>query len=440
MTTVIDTGRARDGAYERYTGVAIALHWLIALMILAQLGVGFLLIAGVAEADEDARLMIYEAIQTHKAVGLTILALSVLRLVWRFWRPAPPLPAGSPGWQRALSGLSHVGLYILMIGIPLTGWAMVSTSPAFSALPTSYFGLFDVPHLPLVTLLGENARAGAAALFKDAHFALALGMVGLLGLHVAAALKHHFVDRDPILARISPGMSAPDGPLAAPSQRSGAGGWLAGLVVLAAGAGGTAALVATAPGDPAASAEDAMAEEVASAMPDASEAPLWSVDPAASALSFGGSYVMGQYQATFENWSATIAFDPDNLAGSAIRAVVDVTSARSGSAQTDGAMQNAEYFAAAEHPTAVFEATEIRAGEGPGAYVADGTLSLRGVEAPLSLPFSLEIDGDRATAAATIEIQRLDFGVGPAVGGDAGVAPGVTIEIEIEAARAAGDG
>lgn len=442
MTGQIDSGGAAalDRSYERYTTVAIALHWAIGLLILAQLGFGFLLISGFAEAEGDARQRIFEAIQSHKAIGLTILALSVLRLAWRFWRPAPALPEGTPGWQRAVSGMSHAVLYVFMIGMPLSGWAMASTSPDFSALPTSFFGLFDVPHLPVVALVGESARAAATAVFKDAHVAMAWGMTALLVVHVAAALKHHIIDRDAILARMSPFVSAPGGALAPPSTRAGLGGWAAGAVVLAAGAGGAAALMTQGPADLGQAAKDAMADEMAEPMADAAEAPTWVVDAEASELAFGGSYFMGAYNARFAVWTAVIAFDPDNLDGSALKTVVDITSATTGDGQIDGAMQTEEYFNAAGHPTAVFEAATIRAGSEPGAYIAEGALSLRGVTAPLSLPFTLQIDGDRAVAEASVEIQRLDFSVGPEPGEDAAVAPGVMIEIKLEAVRAAGDG
>lgn len=440
MTSAEQAGaQSVDPAYQRYTRVAILLHWGIAILIFAQLGAGFLLLGGVADIAEDERQMVFDVIQWHKAVGLTVLALSVARLVWRLWRPAPPLPEGTPGWQRAVSGVSHAALYALMIGLPLTGWAMVSTSPDFSSLPTTFFGLFFVPHLPVVALIGDGARAAAAALFSDAHLAMAWGAVALLALHVAAAFKHHVMDRDPILARITPGLQSAGGPLAPPTARSGGAGKLtAASVALAAGAGAAAvfAPAVLAPSNDAAI-EAAMIDDMAAApSAGAREAAIWTVDPAASALSFGGAYVMGAYSARFEDWTAAIAFDPAALEASSIRAVINTASARSGSSQIDGAMREQTYFHSGEHPTAVFQSDRILAGEGQGAYVAEGTLSLRGVAAPIRMPFTLEIDGDQARADAVVTVQRLDFGVGPEIGGDGGVDPAVEIRIEILARRA----
>ena len=111
---------------SRYTGVAIALHWAMAALLVFMIWLGW-------NMDEnEARY------QLHKSIGITILFLALARLAWRFANPPPPLPEGMPGYERTASHLVHLAFYALMIGIPLGGWFMVSVSPLH--VPTVLFG------------------------------------------------------------------------------------------------------------------------------------------------------------------------------------------------------------------------------------------------------------------------------------------------------------
>jgi cytochrome b561 len=175
-----------------YTSVAIALHWIIAIAILLQILGGFQM-ENLKGAEKFA------AFQTHKSLGLTILLLSVARLLWRVANPPPPLPADMKGWEVAAAKLTHFGFYALMIGIPLGGWVIISTSPYNIA--TNWWGLFEWPKLPLSDLpfrkeLNEAAKLG--------HGAAAWGVVGLFVLHVGAVLKHMFVNDDDVARRMIP--------------------------------------------------------------------------------------------------------------------------------------------------------------------------------------------------------------------------------------------
>ncbi len=170
--------------------VAKLIHWLMAIMIIGMLSVGWIM-----EGMEFSDLK-FELYQMHKSFGLTVMALALLRLVWRVPGPIPALPTAMPQWQRTASGASHVLLYALMFAMPFSGWLMVSASEL--GVQTSYFGLFDVPHL-----LEPNEDVETA--LKWVHGALAIGLVALLGVHLCAALKHHFVDQDAVLRRMLPG-------------------------------------------------------------------------------------------------------------------------------------------------------------------------------------------------------------------------------------------
>jgi cytochrome b561 len=179
----------------RYGTVAVTLHWLIAIGIIGMLILGKYM-ADLPNSDPSK----FDLIQLHKSFGISILGLSGLRLLWRLVNKVPPLPAHMPAWERYAAHASHVLLYVLIIGIPITGWMMVSASPL--GIPTIYFGQFEIPHLP--GLQGFADQHAAEQQLRDTHELLGDVMIGLLVIHVGAALKHHLWDRDDVLLRMLP--------------------------------------------------------------------------------------------------------------------------------------------------------------------------------------------------------------------------------------------
>ena len=144
----------------------------------------------------------FEIYQLHKSFGLSILFLSLLRLVWRLTHRPPALPEGMAGWEKTGARLSHIGFYALMIMVPLGGWAVVSASPFASSVPTYIFGVIPWPHLPFFESVEDKAALYEQVAAMHKYFAFAI--LGLLALHVSAALKHHFVNKDSVLARMAP--------------------------------------------------------------------------------------------------------------------------------------------------------------------------------------------------------------------------------------------
>ena len=171
---------------HRYTATAIALHWLLALMILGSLAVG-LYMTGLPFSPTRLKLFNW-----HKWAGVLILLLSALRLLWRLAHRPPPAPA-MPGWQRRAAAATHGLLYALFFAVPLAGWAYSSAS----GFPIVVFGVLPLPDwVPVNRELADTLKA--------LHHWLAHALGGLVALHVAAALKHQFIDRDGLLARMWP--------------------------------------------------------------------------------------------------------------------------------------------------------------------------------------------------------------------------------------------
>jgi cytochrome b561 len=172
---------------ERYGGVAIAFHWLLALMIIGAFGVGLYM------ADLPVSPTRLKLFSWHKWAGITILTLSAARLLWRLThRPPADLPA--PRWQQQAAHGTHIALYLLFFAVPLVGWAYTSAA----GFPVVWFGV-----LPLPDFVPKDKEL--AELIKPWHENLAWAMALLVLLHIAAALKHHFIDRDGLLDRMRPG-------------------------------------------------------------------------------------------------------------------------------------------------------------------------------------------------------------------------------------------
>ena len=181
-----------------YSRAAIILHWLIALLIIGNLIGGLLMDYFLDSADPAMKKLGFQIIQLHKSFGLTVLVLSLARLGMRLSAGFPPLPGHMTGLERVLARITHYGFYALMLLIPLSGWVMVSASTL--GFPTSYFGLFDWPHLPIPT---SKETSGSAS---EVHEILGYMAIGLISLHVAGALKHQFFDRDDVLSRMLPAL------------------------------------------------------------------------------------------------------------------------------------------------------------------------------------------------------------------------------------------
>lgn len=189
----------------RYRTVAIVLHWLIALGLIGMVAGGMLLHsmieAGSAGRDhfmfgpEGAITSTLAFSAVHKSIGFTVFALVLVRIAYRLANPPPPLPSHMKSWEKMAAHATHILLYALMLAMPISGWLMVSASPW--GIPTVLYGVITVPHI-----LPPDPEV--EALMKTIHDILSKLLIAAFGLHVAAALRHHFILKDGLLLRMMP--------------------------------------------------------------------------------------------------------------------------------------------------------------------------------------------------------------------------------------------
>ena len=421
--------QAERGA--RYSALAIVLHWTIAALIILQI-----VLAGRMEGRTPEA---FAVVQFHKSIGITVLLLSLVRLAWRLIHPPPPEPATLVGWEKTLSVVVHWAFYFVMIAMPLTGWIMVSTSRI--VLPTLLYGHIPWPHIPGLAELAPGAKKLWHDTALTAHHTIIKGAYVLIALHVAGALKHQlFGANEPILPRMAPG--AVSGRWWEPRMFGIA---AAALAVIAFGRfyePARPAMSALPP--PPAPAEIAPTPTTIATAPVAATAPpaaapltapvKWKVMPG-SALNFTTSWSGDAIRGRFDKWTADILFSPDALAGSKVSVAIDMASVKTGDEQRDASLPSGDFFDVAEHPKATFTAAKFEK-TGEDRFVARGTLSLRGVSKPISLPFRLKIDGDTATMSGVTSLDRTAFGVGQGEWQQTDQIPAkVTVSVSIKAKR-----
>lgn len=428
---------------ERYSSGAILLHWLIAFALAAEMAIGFTM-------PHDASG--FALFQLHKSIGITILLLSVLRLLWRLMFKAPPKV--EQGFAGFLASAVHVLLYAFMVLAPLTGWVVVSSAEI--DVPTLLFGVVPWPHLPVPQSLNHT--------FEEAHELLAFIGIALFLLHVAGALRHQLTKGGNYLARMAPGGGV------GPALLLMLGVFLLGGAVFfgigpreddhdhATDHGPEAeahehdeALTAEATsfeqatpdvaeedhdndahdhGDEAVESVTIVAQEVATeaepvlAAPVAGPPPEWTIQPGGS-LRFTLANGDMQMDGSFANWGGRIAMDPDNPATAQISIDIQLASATLGDATQDGMLQGADFFATSANPTANWRSTAVTT-QGGGSYRADGTLSLKGVSRPQAITFSLAGSGENRSVTGRAVIDRNAFGVGV---GDAAAGLGSTVTV-----------
>lgn len=188
------SARAASGT-TRYSTVAIILHWMIALGILTLIAMGL----AMDHLHLDT-MRVFQLYQLHKSIGITVMFLILLRIGWRLTHRAPPLPGDMLPVEKTAAHVAHAALYGLQVLLPLSGWAMVSVSVL--GIPTVLFGTIPWPDLPVLSTLSDKVPVEAA--MKVVHHWASWGLLALITLHVAAALRHQFVRHDHVMSQMLP--------------------------------------------------------------------------------------------------------------------------------------------------------------------------------------------------------------------------------------------
>lgn len=390
---------ARNSATS-YGRVTRVFHWLTALLIFAAFPLGVIANDMAAEGAEAVALKT-QLFSIHKTLGVAVFVVALARILWALTETKPVALHPDRKVETFLAELVHWALYLSLVVVPLSGWIHHAALDGFAPILWP-FGQ-GLPFVPKSETVSDLASA--------VHWVFTKVLFASVALHIAGALKHALIDRDLVLARMAGGVSAGVPGRAHSLVPAGIA-----LAIFAAGAVGAWSLA----GKPA---------DQTAAAPAATAAPggNWQVQSGTIGLGVkqAGADVAGQLPA----FAATIDFDEATGTGK-VRVDIDMTQATLG-AVTDQA-RGPEFFDVPNHPAAVFAADIAPAGDG---FAATGTLTLRGKQVPVTLPFTLTITGDVAEMAGTVTLDRRDFGLGASYKDEATVGFPVAVTVTLTAKR-----
>ena len=333
----------------RYTRVAVALHWIMAVAFFLMLGSG-LYLEFVPNIEQALKFNLY---QWHKSLGVLLLMAFVLRLGWRLFHKPPALPESIKGLERKAAHAGHWGLYAFMIIMPFSGWLMVSSS--VYGLPTVVFGWFTWPHIPNLT-----GNKGVSDLAHEVHETGAYLFILLILGHIAAVIKHAIVDKHNLLPRM----------------------WFSVLLLFML------------------------------ALPKPAGATDYVISSENSFIKFGGTHAGKEFEGTFENWDGNISFDKNDLENSNVYIVIHPKSAKTGDKMYDGTLPTADWFDVKNHPDATFQSSSF-SDLGDGRYKVGGTLMIKNIKEPLNFVFTLaDLEDGSVLAESAFAIDRMAYDLG----------------------------
>ncbi len=391
-----------------FGSVTRTFHWLTALLILTAIPLG--IVANRLPYDTAQALALKaQVFSIHKTVGVTTFAIALARILWalREVRPVPLHPERRS--ETLLAGMVHWVLYISLVAVPLSGWIHHASVTGFA---------------PILWPLGQGLpfvpqSAVVASVAASLHWVFTKLLIAAVLLHIAGALKHHLLDRDSTLRRMSRGVPAPMHP-----EPHTASVWpiVMALGLYTAGAGVAWAL--------APKTDLAGLDASTTTATQLATAGNWEVTQGTLVLTVRqlGQDVTG----SFATWAADITFDETPVGGrnGTVTVTIDTASLTLGS--VSGQATGKDFLDAATFPQAIFRADVTPDGTG---YVATGTLFLKGAEVPVTLPFTLVVNGQTATMQGTTTLDRRTFGIGVSYGDEASVGFGVDITVDLTATR-----
>lgn len=394
---------------QSYGGLSRFFHWATALLIIAAIPLG-IIANDMAFATADQLALKTTLFSLHKTIGVLAFFVALARILWALVQihPVPLHPTRK--METFAASLVHWLLYISLVVVPLSGWIHHAAVTGFAPIWWPFGqGLPFVPQSEAVSAVATGV-----------HWLFTKVMFVTIGLHVLGALKHHIMDRDATLMRMLRGVSAPAMPMALRPAI------LAPIVAVAI----TAVALGSAsrlhlPQDTAEA-----GQPVQTAQPAPVSGGNWQVSEGKLAISL---QQMGQeVSGSFGQWQADISFDDKITTGQAgeVTVTIDTTSLTLGSVSDQA--KGSDFFDVAQFPQAVFTAP-IEVAE--GGYIAKGTLSLRGVSMPVELPFTLQIEGDRAVMQGSTRLDRRDYKMGATYNDESTVGFGVNVSVDLVANR-----
>ncbi|WP_420863767.1 cytochrome b/b6 domain-containing protein [Algirhabdus cladophorae] len=396
-----------------YGSVTKSFHWLTAALIITLIPLG-VIANGKAhqiksgEMASDASFVEQTAFlfSLHKTLGVTVFFVAIARILWALSQTKPGLLNADKKLESWLAETVHYTLYASLIVVPLSGWVHHAASSGFAPIWWP-FG----QNLPLVPKSDTVSHIATSL-----HIIFERVLILSIFLHVAGALKHHFIDRDNTLMRMLPGTPAVPEP--DPNHKKFVPILTAGVVYIAAlGIGSGLGMFATKP-----MADTATGTQLETA------ASQWQVQDGnlgITVMQFG-SAVEGQ----FADWTASISYDREAPLGprGTVEIAINIGSLSLGSV-TDQAM-GFDFFDRENHPTAIFKGDLIAVEDN---HMAVGTLTLKGINMPLSFPFDLSFREDIAQASGRFSLNRIDYGIGASMPDESSLAFGVDVRFELTA-------
>jgi len=372
-----------------YSFIARLLHWLIAGLIIAQY-----ILAELSEWAEDSGSVVERLalLANHKSIGMTVLALAIIRLVWRLFNTPPSLPSAMPQWQQLASHAAHWLIYLLIFCLPLSGWLMSSAN----AYSVSWFNIFVFPDL-------IGADKSSASFFHSVHEIMTEVLFVIVVVHIVAALKHHYIDKDGVLGRMASAF-----------------GWLIFIVTVVfviglfgrlgsseigeqvSEGGGKESLTTVAP----INSQDGVSDAAS-----VSELPIWNIDYQKSYIKFTADQAGAPFDGVWEQWQAVMQFDAQQLDKSVFNVTIDTTRVNSKDAERDGYIVGAEFFDTTVFKTATFVAQDFDA-QTDLKFTSQGQLSIKGLSKAVLFTFTVTPQGDSVELIGSASIDRLAWNIG----------------------------
>ena len=391
----------------RYHSFSQVLHWLIAGLIVLQF-----VLANLADGASESGSAIRELalLANHKSVGITILALVIVRLLWRMKTPPPGLPTTMDQWQVLASHISHWTLYSLIILLPISGWLMSSAS----AYSVSWFNLVQLPDF-----VAPNAEL--KEFFEGIHEFLGKALFVVALIHILAAVKHQVIDKDGVLARMSSTMS-----IGIFAVVIATGVWTLGGAGKTSESGDTT--VAAAP-----VASEQSSATIAEPAADSSRLPVWNIDYENSHIRFTGDQAGAAFDGVWQSWSANLHFDDKALDDSSFDVTVVTTEVETDDVDRNVTLADPEWFDVRQFPEAFFRASSFVQLD-DGSFTANGQLIIKDVASPIALHFTVEKNGSERLLVGSADMLRMALGVGTGEWGDTSwVSDEVTVNVRVQA-------